>query len=83
MPSWCPYLATPYECCSIEPQDGPSLFTEKAFYSFLKDDRLRVKGFVIGTVSWTISHVYYPELERQLGGTKSILIGNGSITRAA
>ena len=60
MPSWCPYLATPYECCSIEPQDEPSLLAEKAVYSFLKDDRLRVKGFVIGTVSWTISRHILP-----------------------
>ncbi|PQE18727.1 Heterokaryon incompatibility protein [Rutstroemia sp. NJR-2017a BBW] len=54
-PSWCPYLGMPYECCSIESQDMPSLFAENANPSFLTNDRLRVKGFVIGRVSRTIS----------------------------
>lgn len=64
MPSWCPYLATPYECCSIEPQDKPSLFAEKAVFSFL-NDRLRVKGFVIGRVSRTISR----HIQSRVGAT--------------
>lgn len=54
MPSWCPYFATPYESCPIPPQIEPSLFAEKAVSSFA-NDRLRVKGFVIGRVSRTIS----------------------------
>ena len=55
MPSWWPYFATPYECCSIESQDKPSLFTEKAIVSFIANDRLRVKGFLIGRVLRPIS----------------------------
>jgi Heterokaryon incompatibility protein (HET) len=62
MPSWCPYLATPYECCSIEPRDEPSLFAEKAVVSFLANDRLRVKGFVIGRISRTISRHIPPRV---------------------
>lgn len=59
MPSWCPYLGTPYECCPIEPQDKPSLFAEKATDVFV-NDRLRVRGFVIGRVSRTISRRIQP-----------------------
>jgi hypothetical protein len=62
MPSWCPYLATPYECCSIEPQDEPSLFAERAVVSFLANNRLRVRGFVIGRISRTISRDITPRV---------------------
>jgi hypothetical protein len=54
MPTWCPYLATPYQCCSIGPQTKPSLFAEKAVFSFV-NNRMRVRGFVIGRVSQIIS----------------------------
>jgi hypothetical protein len=59
MPSWCPYFATPYESCSIPPQDKPSLFAEKAVSTFA-NDKLGVKGFVIGRVSRTISRKTQP-----------------------
>jgi hypothetical protein len=54
MPSWCPYLATPYECCPIGPQTKPSLFAEKAVFSFVSNI-VRVRGFAIGKVTQTIS----------------------------
>jgi hypothetical protein len=54
MPSWCPYLATPYERCSLGPQTKPSLFAENAVFSFV-DSKVRVRGFAIGKVSQTIS----------------------------
>jgi hypothetical protein len=54
MPSWCPYFATPYSSCSIGIQQKPSLFGEKAKFSFGYDS-LRVKGFVIGRVCRTVS----------------------------
>jgi hypothetical protein len=59
MPSWCPYFATQYDCCSIQPQDKPSLFAEKAVPSFA-NDRLGVKGLIIGRVSRTISRNIQP-----------------------
>jgi Heterokaryon incompatibility protein (HET) len=59
MPSWCPYFATPYDCCSIQPQENPSLFAEKAVLSFASG-RLAVKGFVIGRISRTISRNMQP-----------------------
>lgn len=62
MPSWCPYFATPYESCSIPPQVKPSLFAEKAVSSFA-NDRLGVKGFVIGRVSRTVSRNIQPGIE--------------------
>jgi hypothetical protein len=62
MPSWCPYLATPYECSSVRPQNEPSLFAEKAMYSFV-NNRLRVRGFAIGRVSQTISRQQPHKLE--------------------
>ncbi|TVY23832.1 Heterokaryon incompatibility protein 6,OR allele [Lachnellula hyalina] len=63
MPSWCPYWATPYRGYSVEPQDEPSLFAEKAVVSFLANGRLRVKGFVIGRISRTISRHTPPEAQ--------------------
>jgi hypothetical protein len=62
MPSWCPYLATPYESSSIRPQTEPSVFAEKAMYSFV-NNRLRVRGFAIGKVSQTISRQQPHKLE--------------------
>ncbi|OAL55028.1 HET-domain-containing protein [Pyrenochaeta sp. DS3sAY3a] len=62
MPSWCPYLATPYKCRSIQPQHKPSLFTEKPNYSFVQG-KLRVEGFIIGKVSQTISRRVQPRVE--------------------
>ncbi|KAH9217488.1 heterokaryon incompatibility protein-domain-containing protein [Leptodontidium sp. 2 PMI_412] len=59
MPSWCPYFATPYNCCSIKPQYKPSLFAEKAVSSFA-NDRLGVKGLIIGRVSQTVSRNIQP-----------------------
>ncbi|CAN9138147.1 unnamed protein product [Alternaria alternata] len=53
MPSWCPYLATPYECRPIEPHSKPNLFEERGVFSFV-DSMLQVRGFVIGRVSKTI-----------------------------
>lgn len=50
MPSWCPYLATPYKGYPIEPHNKPTLFLEKAVFSFMKS-RLRVRGSIIGRVS--------------------------------
>jgi hypothetical protein len=61
MPSWCPYLAMPYECCSIEPQHEPSLFAEKADCIFVKN-KLQVKGFIIGKVLQTISRRVQPRV---------------------
>jgi hypothetical protein len=53
MPSWCPYLATPYECRPIEPHSKPNLFGERGVFSFV-NSMLQVRGFVIGRVSKTI-----------------------------
>ncbi|CAN9198860.1 unnamed protein product [Alternaria alternata] len=53
MPSWCPYLATPYECRPIEPHSKPNLFEQKGVFSFV-NSMLQVRGFVIGRVSKTI-----------------------------
>ncbi|KAF2035400.1 hypothetical protein EK21DRAFT_106935 [Setomelanomma holmii] len=64
MASWCPYLATPYECCAIGPQKTPNLFAEKAVFYFVKN-RVRVRGFAIGKVSQTISR----QLPHKLGAT--------------
>jgi hypothetical protein len=64
MPSWCPYLATPYECCSLGPQPQPSLFAQEAVFSFTSN-KLRVRGFAIGKVSQTISR----HIPHELGAT--------------
>ncbi|CAN9258810.1 unnamed protein product [Alternaria alternata] len=53
MPSWCPYLATPYECRPLEPRSKPNLFEERGVFSFV-NTMLQVRGFVIGRVSKTI-----------------------------
>jgi hypothetical protein len=62
MPSWCPYLATPYKCRPIEPQHEPSFFAEKADFIFV-EGKLRVKGFIIGRVLQTISRSAQPRVE--------------------
>ena len=54
MPSWCPYLATPYLAPPIEPHNKPTFFLKKRVCSFV-NSRLRVRGSVIGRVSRTIS----------------------------
>jgi hypothetical protein len=61
MPSWCPYLATPYERRPIEPHSKPNLFEQKGVFSFV-DSMLQVRGFVIGRVSKTIRRHTSPEV---------------------
>ncbi|CAN9416212.1 unnamed protein product [Alternaria alternata] len=61
MPSWCPYLATPYECRPIEPHSKPNLFEERGVFSFV-NSMLQVRGFVIGRVSKTILRQTPPEV---------------------
>ncbi|KAH6865287.1 heterokaryon incompatibility protein-domain-containing protein [Alternaria rosae] len=60
MPYWCPYLATPYEACPIEPRNKPTFFLKKDVCSFV-NSRLRVRGSVIGRVARTISRYIPPE----------------------
>lgn len=61
MPSWCPYLATPYECRPIEPHSKPNLFEERGVFSFV-NSMLQVRGFVIGKVSKTVRRQTPPEV---------------------
>ncbi|KAB2101906.1 hypothetical protein AG0111_0g9552 [Alternaria gaisen] len=61
MPSWCPYLATPYECRPLEPRSKPNLFEERGVFSFV-NSMLQVRGFVIGRVSKTILRQTPPEV---------------------
>ncbi|KAM5359764.1 hypothetical protein ACJA88_015046 [Fusarium oxysporum] len=54
MPSWCPYLATPRNSFVIKPQSMPSVFAEEATVSFSTNNKLLVRGFVIGRVAQSI-----------------------------
>jgi hypothetical protein len=54
MPSWCPYLATPYDNFGFTPQTVPSIFAENARVSFYTNTKLRVKGFVVGWIERSI-----------------------------
>jgi hypothetical protein len=56
MPSWCPYFATPYKTCPLKTRNEPSLFAEKAKFTFGLGS-LRVKGFIIGRVGRTVSRL--------------------------
>ncbi|USP78129.1 hypothetical protein yc1106_05403 [Curvularia clavata] len=66
MPSWCPYLATPYQCRPIEVKNGPNLFAEKAVSSIV-EKRLQIRGFVIGRVARTISQRIPPKVRGSIG----------------
>ncbi|CAN9228497.1 unnamed protein product, partial [Alternaria alternata] len=79
MPSWCPYLATPYECRPIELHSKPNLFEERGVFSFV-NSMLQVRGFVIGRVSKTILRQTPPEVRAKAWWDEADIKRNESTT---